>query len=94
MAVWYCRACTTPHAVGSARCPHCGSTDVNTEESGVAKITESGVSHTPGEEPEDWVAPDGESLPKHEKNVDAADEPVTSAKNNGADPKSVAGKKK
>lgn len=57
MAHWHCRGCSATYSVGATSCPHCGSTDVNDGEAPVAKITETGVSHTPGEEPEGWEPP-------------------------------------
>jgi hypothetical protein len=80
MALWYCQGCTAAYSPGDPACPQCDSTDVNDEEAPMAKITETGVSHTVGEEPEGWETPlpgpdDVEPTDDIEVSADTDDEP-------------------
>lgn len=75
MALWYCTNCTAAYAVGLDKCPQCGYDEFDDEVAHMAKISESGPTHTPGEEPEEWTPPATEEAPSDNQAQASADEP-------------------
>lgn len=80
MSLQFCNDCTAAHYVGAPECPQCGSTDIDDWVTHMAKIGETGPTHTIGEEPEEWMPPvTEESVPEHAEEPRQETKPIAEA---------------